>query len=203
MFGKNKKQEKLLANLDQEFIKIQHKYHLPPGDFPNPERFRQNLSLYNMDKFKPLKEDIIARVDEALSVDLPRLMSDFPQGNPMLEEKQRNPFAGLESYDAQTGNVTEDFWTFAAVDRESYAGVFRQIGPRDGKISGSQIKPVLMESGLPNDILAQVWRLADWDNDGYMDLDEFAVAMHLIKAAQRNEPLPEKLPQSLMPGRKL
>jgi hypothetical protein len=27
--------------------------------------------------------------------------------------------------------------------------------------------------------------------------------MHLIKAAQRNEPLPEKLPQSLMPGRKL
>ncbi|GAB5588050.1 hypothetical protein Unana1_02950 [Umbelopsis nana] len=203
MFGKNKKQEKLLANLDQEFIKIQHKYHLPPGDFPNPERFRQNLSLYNIDKFKPLKDDIIARVDEALSVDLPRLMSDFPQGNPMLEEQQRNPFAGLESYDPQTGDITEDFWTFAAVDRDSYAPVFRQIGPRDGKASGAQIKPLLMESGLPNDVLAQVWRLADWGNDGYMDLDEFSVSMHLIKAAQRGEQLPEKLPQSLMPGRKL
>lgn len=203
MFGKNKKQEKLLANLDQEFIKIQHKYHLPAGDFPNPEKFRQNLSLYNMDKFKPLKDDIINRVDEALAVDLPRLMSEFPTGNPMLEEQERNPFAGLETYDAQTGATTQDYWTWAAVDRGAYAPVFNQLGPRDGKISGGQIKPVLMESGLPNDVLAQVWRLADWDNDGYMGLDEFSVSMHLIKAAQSGEELPEKLPQALMPGRKL
>ncbi|KAM3579988.1 hypothetical protein VKS41_007705 [Umbelopsis sp. WA50703] len=203
MFGKNKKQEKLLANLDQEFIKIQHKYHLPAGDFPNPEKFRQNLALYNIDKFKPLKDDIISRVDEALSVDLPRLMSEFPSGNPLLEEQERNPFAGLETYDAQTGATTEDYWTWAAVDRNAYAPVFNQLGPRDGKISGGQIKPVLMESGLPNDVLAQVWRLSDWDNDGYMGLDEFAVSMHLIKAAQRGEQLPEKLPQALMPGRKL
>lgn len=64
MFGKKKKQEKLLENLGQEFVKIQQRYHLPSGDFPNPERFRQNLSLYDMDKFKSLKEDLLEKVDE-------------------------------------------------------------------------------------------------------------------------------------------
>lgn len=64
MFGKKKKREALLKNLDQEFLKIQQRYHLPAGDFPNPEKFRQNLALYELDKFKSLKEELIEKVDQ-------------------------------------------------------------------------------------------------------------------------------------------
>lgn len=64
MFGKKKKQEALLNNLEQEFAKIQQRYHLPAGDFPNPAKFRQNLALYDMDKFKSLKEDLLEKADE-------------------------------------------------------------------------------------------------------------------------------------------
>jgi EH domain-containing protein 3/EH domain-containing protein 1 len=68
MFGKKKKQEALLANLDQEFLKIQQRHHISPGDFPNVDRFRQALTLYDMDKFKPLKEDLLHKVDEVSTV---------------------------------------------------------------------------------------------------------------------------------------
>lgn len=71
MFGKKKKREALLKNLDQEFLKIQQRHHLPAGDFPNPEKFRQNLSLYDIDKFKSLKEDLLEKVDE-VRLDLSR-----------------------------------------------------------------------------------------------------------------------------------
>ena len=38
-----------------------------------------------------------------------------------------------------------------------------------------------MKSKLPNSVLGKVWKLADYDKDGYLDDEEFALAMHLIK----------------------
>lgn len=72
-----------------------------------------------------------------------------------------------------------------------------------GKVAGAAIRPIFVETGLPNDVLAQVWRLADWDGDGYMDVDEFCVAMHLVKAVQTGGELPQTLPATMMPARKL
>ncbi|CAO3699323.1 unnamed protein product [Rhizopus stolonifer] len=198
MFGKKKKQEALLNHLGDEFAKIQQKYHLPVGDFPNPERFKQSLAHYDMDKFKTLKEDLVEKVDEALANDLPHLMSQFPTVNPELTQKERNPFQ--ES--AMPNDISSSFWHFDSIDKGAHLPTFQQLGPRDGKVSGSDVKPILMQCGLPNDQLAQIWRLSDFDNDGYMDLDEFSIAMHLITAIQNGAQLPEKLPQTLLPNRK-
>ncbi|KAG1472114.1 hypothetical protein G6F56_001731 [Rhizopus delemar] len=175
MFGKKKKQEALLNNLGAEFVKIQQKYHLPAGDFPNPERFKQNLAQYDMDKLKTLKEDSVEHVDHALSADLPNLMSQFPTMNPELGRSERNPFG---------------------------ESLLPGLGLRHGKVSGAAIKPLLMQSGLPTDQLAQIWRLSDFDKDGYMDTDEFCITMHLIKAVQNGAQLPEKFPSTLLPNRK-
>ncbi|KAI8328155.1 P-loop containing nucleoside triphosphate hydrolase protein [Chlamydoabsidia padenii] len=203
MFGKKKKSAKLLDNLDVEFQKIQQRHHLPSGDFPDPEKFKHNLSLYNMDKFKTLNKDLLYKVDDALSTDLPQVMSKFPTGNPELAESQRNPFDIEEDKPLADGELPASFWYFASIDKNSYNPLFQSLHPRDGKISGNAVKPVLMESGLSNDQLANIWRLADWDADGYMDLDEFSVAMHLITAGQRGAHLPDKLPSTLMPSRKV
>ncbi|KAI8361767.1 P-loop containing nucleoside triphosphate hydrolase protein [Blakeslea trispora] len=205
MFGKKKKQEALLNRLDQEFIKIQNKHHLPAGDFPNPDKFKQNLAMYDMDKFKSLKEDLIQRVDEALAVDLPKIMSRFPTGNPELEKSQLNPFDMPETNmeEVVNGQLPAAFWDFNNLDKNSYMPIFQTLHPRDGQVSGAAVKPVLEESGLSTRQLADVWRLSDWDSDGYLDADQFGVAMHLIKAIQLGAQLPDKLPSSMMPGRKL
>ncbi|KAI9261173.1 P-loop containing nucleoside triphosphate hydrolase protein [Sporodiniella umbellata] len=200
MFGKKKKQEALLNNLGAEFAKIQQKYHLPAGDFPNPDRFRQNLAQYDMDKFKNLKEDLVERVDHALSADLPNLMSQFPTANPELSQSERNPFQA--SAMPGPGEIPPSYWHYESIDKSSHMPAFHQLGPRDGKVSGADVKPLLMQSGLPNDQLAQIWRLSDFDNDGYMDTDEFCIAMHLITAVKNGAQLPEKLPATLMPNRK-
>ncbi|CAO3633758.1 unnamed protein product [Mucor hiemalis] len=205
MFGKKKKRDELLNNLDQEFIKIQNKYHLPAGDFPNPEKFKQNLALYDMEKFKSLKDDLLEKVDEALSVDLPRLMSQFPVANPELEKSQINPFTENEANPQVVinGQLPPSFWEFNNLEKETYMPLFQSLHPRDNMVSGASVKPILVESGLPNDQLAAIWRMADWDNDGYMDPDQFGVAMHLIKAVQLGAQLPDKLPPSMMPTRKI
>ncbi|KAG2194106.1 hypothetical protein INT47_003049 [Mucor saturninus] len=201
MFGKKKKQDALLNNLGAEFLKIQQRHHLPSGDFPNPERFKQNLAHYDMDKFKSLKEELIDRVDEALAHDLPRLMSQFPTMNPELNQSERNPFAEAGGIPGP-GEIPPSYWNFDSIDKNSYLPSFQRLGPREGKVSGADVKPILMESGLPTEQLAQIWRLADFDNDGYMDIDEFCIAMHLIKAMQNGAQLPDKLPHTLMPNRK-
>ncbi|KAI8890118.1 hypothetical protein K501DRAFT_237829 [Backusella circina FSU 941] len=205
MFGKKKKQEKLLEHLDQEFIKIQNKYHLPAGDFPNPERFKQNLALYDMDKFKSIKEDLLENVDQALAVDLPQLMSRFPQGNPELEKSQLNPFdqADTNPEEVKNGQLPPAFWDYTMMDRDEYLPVFHSLKPRDGLVSGAAVKPILVQTGLSNDMLANIWRMSDWDNDGYFDSDQFCVAMHLIKAIELGAVLPDKLPSSMMPTRKI
>ncbi|CAO3585133.1 unnamed protein product [Absidia cylindrospora] len=157
-----------------------------------------------MDKFKNLKEDLLSKVDDALANDLPQVMSRFPTGNPELAEAQRNPFdLADEPQNMTPGELPASFWNFSSVDKSSYHPLFQNLHPRDGKVSGGAVKPVLIESGLANDDLAKIWRLSDWDADGYMDLDEFSVAMHLIKAAQGGAPLPDKLPSTLMPSRKI
>ncbi|XP_073313556.1 EH domain-containing protein 1-like [Primulina huaijiensis] len=77
MMGKAKTQQKLIDNLADEFAKIQKEHHLPPGDFPNVEEFREILSSYNIDKFEKLKPKMIQSVDDMLGYDVPNLLKNF------------------------------------------------------------------------------------------------------------------------------
>jgi EH domain-containing protein 1 len=77
MIGKAKTQQKLIDNLSDEFGKVQREFHLPPGDFPNVEQFRETLSGYNIDKFEKLKPKMIQAVDDMLGYDIPDLLKNF------------------------------------------------------------------------------------------------------------------------------
>ncbi|WJX59536.1 EH domain-containing protein 1 [Trifolium repens] len=77
MMGKSKAQQKLIDNLAGEFGKVQREFHLPPGDFPNVEHFRESLGGYNIDKFEKLKPKMIQVVDDMLAYDIPNLLKNF------------------------------------------------------------------------------------------------------------------------------
>ncbi|XP_061342235.1 EH domain-containing protein 1 isoform X1 [Gastrolobium bilobum] len=77
MMGKAKVQQKLIDNLAGEFGKVQREFHLPAGDFPNVEHFREILNGYNIDKFEKLKPKMIQAVDEMLGYDIPNLLKNF------------------------------------------------------------------------------------------------------------------------------
>ncbi|KAK7363794.1 hypothetical protein VNO77_05952 [Canavalia gladiata] len=77
MMGKAKAQQRLIDNLEDEFRKVQREYHLPAGDFPNAEHFKEVLSSYSIDKFEKLKPKMIKAVDDMLGYEIPELLKKF------------------------------------------------------------------------------------------------------------------------------
>ncbi|KRY21826.1 Actin cytoskeleton-regulatory complex protein PAN1, partial [Trichinella patagoniensis] len=55
-----------------------------------------------------------------------------------------------------------------------------------------------LKSKLTRSELGRIWKLADVNEDGYLNLDEFCVAMHLVvRRVKGNFPIPESLPPLL------
>ncbi|CAK9215754.1 unnamed protein product [Sphagnum troendelagicum] len=77
MMGKQKAQQRLIDNLEDEFAKVQREYHLPPGDFPSLEHYRETLAGYNIDKFEKPKPKMVQAVDDMLGYDIPELLKRF------------------------------------------------------------------------------------------------------------------------------
>ncbi|KAI9599413.1 P-loop containing nucleoside triphosphate hydrolase protein [Syncephalis fuscata] len=186
MFGKNSKQAALEKNMPGVFEELQRKYKLSPGDFPNPEVFRKCLQGYKFNKFSSLEPKLVAALETALSVDFPRIMGNFPhdafkeEGPSASQVEANNPFS-------------------SAHDRQRYLLEFQRICPK-GKLSGADARPILEETQLPQDTLAHIWRLADWDADGSLDAAQYVLAMHYTKMAQQGGELPDKLPAHMAPS---
>ncbi|XP_053549465.1 epidermal growth factor receptor substrate 15 isoform X2 [Bombina bombina] len=93
-------------------------------------------------------------------------------------------------------------WAVKPEEKAKYDAIFNSLNPVKGFLSGDKVKPVLLNSKLPVDILGRVWELSDIDHDGLLDRDEFAVAMLLVYSALEKEPVPMSLPPALVPPSK-
>ncbi|XP_058033998.1 epidermal growth factor receptor substrate 15 isoform X1 [Ahaetulla prasina] len=93
-------------------------------------------------------------------------------------------------------------WAVKIEDKAKYDAIFDSLNPMNGLLSGDKVKPVLLNSKLPVDVLGRVWELSDIDHDGMLDRDEFAVAMFLVYCALEKEPVPMSLPSALVPPSK-
>uniref|UniRef100_A0A8C1AHU3 Epidermal growth factor receptor pathway substrate 15-like 1a n=1 Tax=Cyprinus carpio carpio TaxID=630221 RepID=A0A8C1AHU3_CYPCA len=99
-------------------------------------------------------------------------------------------------------STNESLWAVRPEEKGKFDGIFESLAPVNGLLSGEKVKPVLINSKLPVDVLGKVWDLSDIDKDGHLDKDEFAVAMHLVYRALEKEPVPSVLPSSLIPPSK-
>ncbi|KAK4190409.1 hypothetical protein QBC35DRAFT_81014 [Podospora australis] len=108
-------------------------------------------------------------------------------------EQQNYTTAGLQ------GNAVIP-WAITKDEKTRYDQLFRAWdGLHKGYISGDQAIEILGQSGLEKPDLERVWTLADNGNKGRLDLDEFAVAMHLIYRKLNGYPIPNQLPPELVP----
>ncbi|XP_026519982.1 intersectin-1 isoform X2 [Notechis scutatus] len=87
-----------------------------------------------------------------------------------------------------------DIWAITVEERAKHDQQFHSLKPISGFITGDQARNFFFQSGLPQPILAQIWALADMNNDGRMDQLEFSIAMKLIKIKLQGYQLPSVLP---------
>lgn len=107
--------------------------------------------------------------------------------------------SGAHTTAGLTGNATIP-WAITKGEKKLYDDTFRAWdGFGKGFISGEQALEILGQSGLPKPDLERVWTLADSADRGRLNLDEFAVAMHLIYRKLNGYPIPARLPPELVP----
>ncbi|OCH95289.1 hypothetical protein OBBRIDRAFT_788483 [Obba rivulosa] len=91
-------------------------------------------------------------------------------------------------------------WDVAPAEKASADRLFDGLDTQKrGYIEGDIAVPFMLQSKLSKDVLAQIWDLADMNNDGHLTRDGFAVAMHLIQSKLNGAELPSAVPPSLIP----
>lgn len=98
-----------------------------------------------------------------------------------------------------TGGGVE--WLITPQEKVHFDSIFNTVdSAKLGMITGDQAVAFFMNAQLPEEVLAQIWDLADIDADGQLTKDEFAVAMYLVRQQRSGqEPLPQTLPLALIP----
>merc|ERR1712129_601345 len=203
MFGKEKKQKELLLAMPEIFKSVSTKNNVPMGDFPNPHKFASIMKNFEMWKFPALKPQEIQALDEALSRGVPKLLEQVEEKRNLQNEQENNPFFNegndANPFDEMQLGKTE--WIVSQTKKQEYDQKFYSLSLTDGKASGGQIKQIMMQSKLSNNVLGKVWQLSDIDKDGAMTDQEFALCLFLIDFAKGGNQIPETLPDHFVPPR--
>ncbi|KAJ8965768.1 hypothetical protein NQ314_003909 [Rhamnusium bicolor] len=112
------------------------------------------------------------------------------------------PRASISSLDRTHSieSVSQAEWAVPHQTKLKYTQIFNTTDrTRSGYLSGAQARNVMVQTKLPQNILAQIWALSDMDSDGRLGCEEFVLAMHLCEQASLGNPLPTKLPPELIP----
>jgi epidermal growth factor receptor substrate 15 len=136
--------------------------------------------------FSSSSERLFQQIDDVMTKDLPKLMKLVA---PQHDHPTHNPFAA-------------DQWIINPQMKETYDGVFYSLNPKNGYLDGAAARDPLMATGVAIDDLRRIWDLCDFEKDGQLDSDAFALALFLSEAAKQGKKPPPVLPMSFVPPSK-
>ncbi|XP_057373684.1 intersectin-1-like isoform X2 [Daphnia carinata] len=133
----------------------------------------------------------------------PAVASGFPGSSFSFDGSKPNtpdstkPVARAPSIASRESSVE---WTVPHSSKLKYAQVFNSHDRgKTGFLTGVQARGILVQTQLPQPLLARVWGLSDIDMDGRLSCDEFVLAMHLCDCVRAGDRLPDVLPHDLVP----
>jgi GTPase SAR1 family protein len=200
MFGKANTQKKLLASMPKKFKEISDRHGLTLADFPNPNKFAQIIKNHDISALPKMKDKYIEGIDKVLHEEVPRLMKLLPGENDTVSGERNvgaNPFANTELAAANLDPTAR--WVVSSSQKKTYDNDFFSLSLNKGTASGTQVKQIMMKSGLSSAVLGSVWALADITQSGKLDADEFALCMWLIQYVKDGNKLPSALTINMVP----
>ncbi|CAJ0831705.1 8386_t:CDS:10 [Entrophospora sp. SA101] len=104
--------------------------------------------------------------------------------------KAKVPLPRFEDINIETAYIITDD------NRESYKKTFLILKHEDDLVDGDKAREIFLQSKLSSETLFQIWKLADTKNRGRLDVNEFIIAMHLIKQymSKNIKEIPQTLP---------
>jgi epidermal growth factor receptor substrate 15 len=129
---------------------------------------------------------------------IPSQFSGFGSGRP------QSPITRQQVATPISAQSTGDGWVISPADKSKFDQIFATLDKSNrGFITGEQAVPFFTNARLPEEVLAQIWDLADINSEGQLNRDEFAVAMYLIRQQRGSRDgrgnLPLALPPALVP----
>jgi len=147
------------------------------------------LQVHDFSNFESRSDRLFEIIESVLSIELPKLMKTL---SPIREKESFNPFA-------------EANWTISEGMKSGYDELFKSLNPSNGCLSGAVARKPLMECGVAMDDLRKIWELSDFEKDGTLDADEFALAMYLCQRVKAGEKVPlslESVPSLIPPSKR-
>lgn len=135
-------------------------------------------------------------------------MSPVPGATPQFPgvgaARPHSPLVRQQAGTPLSAQSTGDGWSVSPADKARFDQVFSGLDKSNrGFITGDQAVEFFGNARLPEEILAQIWDLADIHSEGRLNRDEFAVAMYLIRQQRGTKEgrgnLPTTLPPALVP----
>jgi len=186
LWGKESTQQELIQNLATEFSEIERLHKIPAGDFPSVSKMQNLLKGRDFSGFEKTDEHLFTQINDVLHKDLPKLLKIM---QPAERPQQYNPF------EASNWAVTEDAL-------RGYSAIFDELSPVNGSISGAAVRDTLMSTGIPVESLRKIWELSDFEKNGMLDREEFALALYLAELVKKGSKVPDVLPKHYIPPSK-
>jgi epidermal growth factor receptor substrate 15 len=127
-----------------------------------------------------------------------------PQFTGMSAGRPQSPIMRQQVRTPLSTQSTGDGWAVSPADKARFDQIYAGLDKSNrGFITGDQAVDFFGNARLPEEILAQIWDLADINSEGRLSRDEFAVAMYLIRQQRGTKEgrgnLPTTLPPALIP----
>ncbi|KAL7034026.1 hypothetical protein ACKWTF_007823 [Chironomus riparius] len=91
-------------------------------------------------------------------------------------------------------------WAIPQSSKLKYTQMFNAADKsRTGFLTGTQARGILLQTNVPNNILAKIWAMSDRDSDGRLGCEEFVLALYLCEMYSTGKPIPTELPYDLIP----
>ncbi|KEF54522.1 uncharacterized protein A1O9_09689 [Exophiala aquamarina CBS 119918] len=121
-----------------------------------------------------------------------------------FNHRPQSPITRQQVSTPLSAQSTGESWLVSPADKARFDSIFATIDRQGrGFITGEQAVEFFGNARLPEEVLAQIWDLADMNSEGQLNKDEFAVAMYLIRQQRGTKDgrgvLPNTLPLALIP----